>query len=39
VWETPKRFDDDLFVFEAPSDSQWVNVLVPKPRRTAERAQ
>jgi len=38
VWETPKRFDEDRFVFEPPRDSQWVNVLVPKPRQTAERA-
>jgi hypothetical protein len=33
LWETPERFSDGLFTFAAPAGSQWVDVLVPMPRR------
>jgi len=34
LWETPERFSDDLFTFAAPAGSQWIDVLVPMPRRS-----
>ena len=33
VWETPDHFKDKLFKFTAPADSQWIDVLIPMPRR------
>jgi hypothetical protein len=39
LWETPERFNDDLFTFVAPAGSQWIDVLVPTPRRSTEGAQ
>ncbi len=39
VWETPKRFKDEIFKFTVPSDSQWIDVLVPMPRRIEEGGQ
>jgi len=34
LWETPERFSDDLFTFAAPAGSQWIDVLIPVPRRS-----
>ncbi|MDX9788167.1 MAG: DUF2092 domain-containing protein [Desulfobacterales bacterium] len=34
VWEVPERFSDSLFTFTAPADSQWIDILVPMPRKT-----
>jgi len=34
LWETPERFSDGLFTFAAPAGSQWIDVLVPMPRRS-----
>ena len=39
LWETPERFSDDLFTCVAPAGSQWIDVLVPAPRRSAEGGQ
>jgi len=36
LWETPKRFSDSLFQFTAPAQSQWIDVLMPMPRKTKE---
>lgn len=33
AWETPDRFKDNLFKFTAPADAQWIDVLIPMPRR------
>jgi len=38
-WETPKRFNDDLFTFVVPQDSEWIKVLMPMPRKTEEGGQ
>ena len=35
-WETPKRFNDDLFTFVVPKDSEWIKILMPMPRKTEE---
>jgi hypothetical protein len=35
-WETPERFSDDLFTFTAPAGSEWIDVMVPMPRRIEE---
>ena len=35
-WETPERFSDDLFTFTAPAGSEWIDVMVPLPRRIEE---
>jgi hypothetical protein len=39
LWETPERFSESLFTFTAPAGSQWVDVLVPMPRRVEEGGQ
>jgi hypothetical protein len=39
LWETPERFSDDLFTFAAPAGSQWIDVLIPVPRRSEEGGQ
>jgi hypothetical protein len=39
VWETPKKFKEDMFKFKVPADSQWIDVLVPTPRRINEGGQ
>lgn len=33
LWETPEPFREELFSFAAPAGSQWIDVLVPMPRR------
>lgn len=35
-WETPERFNDDLFTFAPPAGSEWIDVMVPMPRRIEE---
>lgn len=35
-WETPERFSDDLFTFAPPTGSEWIDVMVPMPRRIEE---
>ena len=35
-WETPERFSGDLFTFAAPAGSEWIDVMVPMPRRIEE---
>jgi hypothetical protein len=39
LWETPERFSESLFTFTAPAGSQWIDVLVPMPRRVEEGGQ
>lgn len=39
VWETPERFSEEMFTFTAPAGSEWINVLVPMPRRVEEGGQ
>lgn len=39
LWETPERFSDGLFTFAAPAGSQWIEVLMPMPRRSEEGGQ
>jgi hypothetical protein len=39
LWEEPERLSDGLFTFTAPEGSEWVNVLVPKPRTRMEGGQ
>jgi hypothetical protein len=36
LWETPDRFSDNLFNFNAPADSQWIDMLAPMPRKMEE---
>jgi hypothetical protein len=36
AWETPESFDEKLFRFAVPADSQWLDVLVPMRRRAEE---
>lgn len=38
-WETPERFSDDLFTFTAPAGSEWIDVMVPMPRRIEQGGQ
>jgi len=38
-WETPKRFNDDLFTFVAPKGSEWIRILMPAPYKTGEGGQ
>ena len=38
-WETPKNFNDDLFTFVVPKDSEWIRVLMPISRKTGEGGQ
>ena len=38
-WETPERFSEEMFTFTAPAGSEWINVLVPMPRRVEEGGQ
>ncbi len=38
-WETPELYSDGLFTFIAPEGSEWINVLVPLPQKTAEGGQ
>jgi hypothetical protein len=38
-WETPERFSEDLFTFAAPAGSEWIDVMVPLPRRIEEGVQ
>jgi hypothetical protein len=39
LWETPGRFSEKRFKFTAPADSQWIDVLLPMPRKTTEGGQ
>lgn len=34
LWETPDQFNDSLFEFIVPPDSQWMKMLMPMPRMT-----
>ena len=34
LWETPESFSDELFTFTAPPGSEWINMLVPRPRQS-----
>jgi hypothetical protein len=38
-WETPESFNDSLFTFVVPDGSQWINVMMPMPRRSGEGGQ
>jgi hypothetical protein len=33
LWETPDRFREEMFTFSPPADSQWIDMLVPMPRK------
>jgi hypothetical protein len=39
LWETPERFSDGLFTFAAPAGSEWIDVLIPRPRRVEKGGQ
>ncbi len=36
LWETPEKFNEEMFTFAVPAGSQWIDLLVPMPR-TAEK--
>lgn len=33
LWEIPEKFSENLFEFNVPPDSQWMEMIVPMPRR------
>jgi hypothetical protein len=36
LWETPDQFSEEMFNFIPLSDSQWIDILVPMPRKVEE---